>query len=301
MRQIWTVLKKTASEFSEDDCASMAAALAYYMVFSLAPLLVLVVMLVSLVWDPTQVRGQVQTQMNELFGEQGSRQVQTMMNNAAQYRSGLAAAWGLIALLVGATGLFSQLQTAMNRAWEVAPDPQQSTVKQYLFKRILSFGMILLVALLLFASLLLSTVLSAFGQYIGGLLPGQVSQTALQVFNFVVSFLVIMLLFAAIFKWLPDARTHWKDVLVGAVVTALLFVIGKTLIGFYLGHSNMTSGYGAAGSLVLVLVWIYYSALILLLGAEFTQVWARRFGAPVEPKAGAVRVVRQTEQVHHAA
>lgn len=301
MRQIWTLLKTTATEFSDDDCASMAAALAYYTVFSLAPLLVLVVMLVSLVWEPTQVQGQVHGQMNELFGQQGGQQVQTMMNNATENRSGLAAVWGLIALLVGATGLFSQLQTAMNRAWEVAPDPQQSGIKDYLFKRLLSFGMILLIAVLLFAFLILSAVLSAFGQYIGGLLPGAISQTALEVLNFVVSFLVIALLFAAIFKWLPDAQTRWKDVLVGAVVTALLFVIGKTLIGIYLGHSNMTSGYGAAGSLVLVLVWIYYSAIILLLGAEFTQVWARRHGAAVEPKPGAVRVVRQTEQVRHAA
>jgi len=296
MRQIWTLLKTTATEFSEDDCASMAAALAYYMVFSLAPLLVLIVMLVSLVWEPTQVQGQVQGQMNELFGQQGAQQVQTMMNNASQNRSGLAAAWGLIALLVGATGLFSQLQTAMNRAWEVAPDPEQSGVKDYLFKRLLSFGMILLVALLLFASLLLSAILSAFGQYIGALLPGEVSQTALQGFNFGVSFLVIMLLFAAMFKWLPDAKITWKDSLFGAVVTALLFVIGTTLIGLYLAHTNMTSGYGAAGSLVLVLIWIYYSALILLLGVEFTQVWARRYGGQIQPKEGAVRVVRQKQQ-----
>lgn len=301
MTWFWGLLKKTWNEFSEDDSPSMAAALAYYAIFSLAPLLVLIIMLVSLVWDPTQVRGEVQQQMNELFGQQGAQQVQTLMNNAAEHRSGWAALLGIIALLLGATGVFSQLQTAMNRAWEVAPDPNQSGIKDYLLKRLYSFGMILVIALLLFASLLLSTLLSAFGQYIVALLPGEVSGPLLRWLDLGISFLAITLLFAAIFKWLPDAKVAWKDVILGAVATAVLFVIGKTLIGLYLGHANLGSTYGAAGSLVLLLVWIYYSAMILLMGAEFTQVWARRHGDQVEPKEGAVRVVRQKEQVRRAA
>lgn len=301
MKWIWGLLKTTVNEFSADDCTSMAAALAYYTIFSLAPLLVLIIMLVSLVWDPTQVRGEVQQQMNELFGEQGAQQVQTMMNNASQHRSGWAAVLGIIALLFGATGVFSQLQTAMNRAWEVEPDPDRSGVKDYAIKRLYSFGMILVIALLLLASLLLSTVLSAFGQYIVNLMPGAVSDTLLRWLDFGISFLVITLLLSAIFKWLPDAKIGWKDVILGAVATAVLFVIGKTLIGLYLGHANLGSAYGAAGSLALLLIWIYYSSMILLLGVEFTQVWARRHGGTIEPKEGAVRVIRQKEQVRHAA
>ncbi len=301
MQWVWGLLKTTFSEFSNDDCTSMAAALAYYTIFSLAPLLVLIIMLVSLVWDPTQVRGEVQQQMNELFGEQGAQQVQTMMNNASQHRSGWAALLGIIALLFGATGVFGQLQMAMNRAWEVAPDPNRSGIKAYALKRLYSFGMILVIAALLLVSLLLSTVLSAFGQSIVGFLPGTVSDSLLRWLDFGLSFLVITLLFAALFKWLPDAKVGWRDVLLGAVATAVLFVIGKTLIGVYLGHANLGSTYGAAGSLVLLLVWIYYSSMILLLGVEFTQVWARRHGGTIEPKQGAVRVVRQKEEVRRVA
>jgi membrane protein len=295
MTTVWTLLKKTWSEFSEDDCMSLAAALAYYTVFALPPLLVLIVMMVSFVWDPTEVKGEVNQQLANLFGERGARQVQTMMNNATENRSGLAAVLGLIALVAGATGAFSELQTALNRAWQVAPDPKQSGIKTLLVKRLISFALILVIALLLLVSMLLSTILSAFGDTIAGWLPGQVTSTLLRGLNLGISFLVVALLFAAIFKWLPDAKISWKDVATGAVATAVLFMIGKILIGLYLGHTNMASTYGAAGSLVLVLVWIYYSSVILLLGAEFTQVWAGRHGNQVQPREGAVRVVRKTQ------
>lgn len=295
MTAIWTLLKTTWSEFFEDDCMSLAAALAYYTVFTLPPLLVLIVMMVSFVWDPAEVKGEVNQQLANLFGQRGAGQVQTMMNNVTENRSGLAAVLGLIALVAGATGAFSELQTALNRAWQVAPDPKQSGIKTLLVKRLVSFALILVIALLLLVSMLLSTILSAFGDTIVGWLPGQVTSTLLWALNFGISFLVVALLFAAIFKWLPDAKISWKDVAIGAVATAVLFMIGKILIGLYLGHTNMTSTYGAAGSLVLVLVWIYYSSIILLLGAEFTQVWARRHGDQVQPQEGAVRVVRKAQ------
>jgi len=304
MGRLATLLTKTWNEFSEDDCPSMAAALAYYTIFSLAPLLVLVVLLVSLVWDPGQVEGEVQQQMNDWFGNQGAQQVQTMMASAQQHRSGWTAVWGFVILAIGATGLFGQLQTALNRAWGVAPDPNQSGVVAYLGRRAFSLLMILLIAAVLFASLLLSAVLTAFGGQVVSLLPGEVSGALLRAIDFAVSFLVVALLFAAIFKWLPDAKIAWRDTIVGALVTALLFVIGKTAIGIYLGYVNMGSTYGAAGSLVLLLVWVYYSSMIVLLGAEFTQVWARRHGKDIEPEEGAVRVLRRTESVpnqRHAA
>jgi membrane protein len=296
-----TLLTNTWTEFSDDDCTSMAAAIAYYTIFSLAPSLVLVVMLVSLFWDPHQVQGKVQQQLADLFGQQGAQQVHAMMNNATQNRSGWTAVLGFIALALGATGLFSQLQAALNRTWEVAPDPRRSGIKGYVAKRLLSFAMILLIALLLFASLLLSAALSAFSGQLAAWLPGAISGPLLRWTDFGFSFVVTTVLFATVFKWLPDAKVPWSSVLVGAVVTSLLFVLGKMLIGVYLGHVNLGSAYGAAGSLVLVLVWVYYSAMILLLGAEFTQVWAQRRGQQVEPSEGAIRVVRQKGQASQAA
>jgi membrane protein len=293
MKKVWTLLTDTANDFLTHDCQSLAAALAYYTVFALPPLLVLVMTIVGLVWDPRQVEGQVGQQMAELVGQQGAGQIQTMVGEARHFGSGLAATLGVMVLIVGATGLFAQLQWSLNRVWEVQPDPAQGGLKNFMVKRILSFGMILAIAFLLLVSLIVSAILSAFGQYIANLLSGQISQTFLQVANFTISLVVIAVLFAAMFRWLPDARTAWKDVIFGAIVTTLLFLLGRTLIGLYLGNTNIGSAYGAAGSLVLVLIWIYYSSIILLLGAEFTHVWARHHGN-VEPVEGAVRVEQRT-------
>lgn len=293
MRKWWTLVTDTANDFITHDCQSLAAALAYYTVFALPPLLVLVITIVGFVWNPRQVEGQVQKEMAELIGPQGAGYIQTMVRQAGQFGSGLTAALGAIVLVVGATGLFAQLQWSLNRVWEVQPDPAQGGLKNFILKRILSFGMILAIAFLLLVSLIISAILSAFGQYIANLLSGDISNTFLQAANFTISLVVITILFAAMFRWLPDARTAWKDVIFGAVVTTLLFLLGRTLIGLYLGNTNLGSAYGAAGSLVLVLIWIYYSSMILLLGAEFTHVWARRHGK-VEPVDGAVRVEQRT-------
>ena len=199
--------------------------------------------------------------------------------------------------MLGASGAFGQLQAALNRAWEVAPDPEQGGLKAFLLKRVFSFGMILSVAFLLLVSLVLSAALSAFGGALAGMLPEGVSATLLQVLNQVVSFAVIAGLFAAIFKVLPDATVAWRDVWVGAAVTAVLFVVGKFVIGYYLGRSNPGEAFGAAGSLAVMFVWIYYSSMILLLGAEFTQAWAEARGSGIAPERGAVRVVQEKKQV----
>lgn len=180
--------------------------LAYYTVFALPPLLVLVMTIVGFVWDPRQVEGQVEQQMAELVGQQGAGQIQTMVHEARHFGSGLAATLGVIVLIVGATGLFAQLQWSLNRVWEVQPDPAQGGLKNFIVKRILSFGMILAIAFLLLVSLIVSAILSAFGQYIANLLSGQISQTFLQVANFTISLVVIAVLFAAMFRWLPDAH-----------------------------------------------------------------------------------------------
>ncbi len=233
------------------------------------------------------------------MGPSATEQIRTILQQAHQPGSGalLPTVLSIVALILGATGAFGQLQMALNRAWEVAPDPQQGGLKAFLLKRVFSFGMILSVAFLLLVSLVLSAALSAFGGALGGMLPEGLSAALLQVINQVVSFAVIAGLFAAIFKVLPDATIAWRDVWPGATVTALLFVIGKFVIGLYLGRSNPGEAFGAAGSLAVMLVWIYYSSMILLFGAEFTQTWAESRGGGIAPERGAVRVVQEKKRV----
>ncbi len=293
--QIWTLLKNTVNEFINDDCSTMAAALSYYTVFSLPPLLYLVIRLTSLFFDPADIHGQVEKQIGNLIGSQGTDAIRTMLENAnASPGSGaVGTTLGLAAILVGASGAFVQLQSALNRAWGVEPDPAQGGVRSFVSKRILGFGLILVLAFLLLVSLVVSAAVSAFGDYLVRLSPDAISGAVLQVVNFGVSLVVIGLLIAAIFKFLPDAILEWKDIWVGAAITAVLFVLGKTLIGLYLGNSNPVSAYGAAASLAIVFVWVYYSSMIILLGAEFTQVWAHEYGTEIRPEANAVRVFRE--------
>lgn len=282
--------KDTFRDFNEDQATWMAAALSYFTVFALAPLLALLLQVASLIWDPGQVRDALTGQFQALMGQDVARQVQTMMVSAEQKTSsgtGLRLVWSIAGLLFGATGAFVSLQSALNRAWEVKPDPKRGGVKDFIIKRFLSLGMVLGIAFLLLVSLALTTALSAFGDYIFG----GIGASLAQVLNFVLSFAVITLLFAAIFKVLPDAKVGWRDVWIGAIATAALFVIGKFLIGLYIGQSNPGSAFGAAGALAVLLVWIYYAAVILLLGAEFTQAWMKLHGREIEPEAGAVHEV----------
>jgi membrane protein len=289
------LLKRSVREFIEDDCPTMAAALSYYTVFALPPLLLLILLLVGAVMDPQDVQGSLQAQLQSLMGPGAGKTIRTILEHAQLPGSGglIATVVGIVVLILGATGVFGQLQAALNRAWEVKPDPAQGGIRNFVMKRVFSFGMILGLAFLLLVSLVLSAVLAAFGDSLGRWLPQGFSATLLQVINFAISFAAITLLFAAIFRVLPDARIRWRDVWVGATVTGLLFVIGKTLIGIYLGRSNPGEAFGAAGSLALLLVWIYYSSMIVLFGAEFTQAWADQRGSGIEPEPGAVRAVRE--------
>jgi membrane protein len=291
---MWQLLKSSVREFIDDDCPTMAAALSYYTVFSLPPLLVLILLLVGAVMDPQDVQGSLETNLQSLMGPRAGQTVRTILQHAQLPGSGglIATAIGIGALILGAAGVFGQLQAALNRAWGVKPDPSQGGIRSFVMKRVFTFGMILALAFLLLVSLVLSAALAAFGGALGRWLPAGFSATLLQVINFAISFGVIALLFAAMFRVLPDARVRWHDVWVGAIVTAFLFVVGKTLIGIYLGHSNPGQAFGAAGSLALLLVWIYYSSMILLFGAEFTQVWADQRGAGVVPERGAMRAAR---------
>jgi membrane protein len=289
----WLAMGKEAvSDFMEDGCMRMAAALSYYTVFALPPLLILILMIVGFFFDPATVQEALRTQFGGLVGAEGAEQIATIIQEANRPDTGgpLAAILGIGALILGATGAFVELQAALNRAWDVEPDPEAGGIWSFITKRLLSFGMVLALAFLLLVSLALSAMLAAFGGALAALLPGGASDVLLQILNLVVSFVVISLLFAAMFKLLPDAKVAWRDVWVGAMVTALLFVVGKFLIGLYLGRSDPGSAFGAAGSLAILLVWIYYSALIVFLGAEFTQVWAEHRGTGVEPEKGAVRI-----------
>jgi membrane protein len=286
---IFAMLKETVREFLGDDCMRLAAALSYYTIFSLPALLILILMVASVFIDPQDMQGRIDQQMGALIGRDGAEQIQTMIEHANRPDTGgpLAAILGIAALLFGATGAFMQLQAALNKAWDVEPDPDAGGLRNFIVKRFFSLAMILGIAFLLLVSLVISAALGAFGDVLASYLPG-VSEVLLQLLQLGVSLALISALFAAMFKVLPDAEIAWRDVWVGAVVTALLFVVGKFAIGLYLGNSEPGTAYGAAGSLAVLLVWIYYSAIILFLGAEFTQVWATRRGGGVRPSKGAV-------------
>lgn len=296
----WQVFKDTVAEFQRDDCMQMAGALAYYTVFSLPALLVLLVMIAGVQFGEQAVQGRIAQEIERFVGPDVARQTQTMISAASESLADRSGFWatvlGAAALIFAATGAFAQLQKALNRAWNVQPHPDRSSVLNFLLKRAVSFVMVVGVGVLVAVSFVLSTVLSAFGRDLQEWLPW-LPVNVPQLIDFGFSFAIITLLFAAIYRILPDARIAWRDVWTGALVTSLLFVIGKMVVGFYLGRTDPGSPFGAAGSLALVLLWIYFSSLILLLGSEFTQVWARRRNVAIRPSEGAVRVERQTKQV----
>jgi membrane protein len=288
------LLRRSVMEFMDDECMTMAAAVSYYAIFSLPPLLVLILLLLGAVLDPQELAGHIREQLTRLIGESGGNQISTILAQARRPAGGfgLTTALGLGALFFGATGVFSQLQLALNKTWEVQPDPDQGGVRRFIMKRVFSFGMVLGIAFLLLISLALSAALTAFGDLISAQLAG-FSTPALNLLNIALSLGVFIGVFAAIFKILPDATVRWRDAWVGGTATTLLFVAGKFLIGYYLGRSDPGHAFGAAGSLAVMLLWIYYSSLILLFGAELTQAWAEAHGGGIVPETGAVRIVRR--------
>jgi membrane protein len=258
----------------------MGAALAYYTIFSLAPLLVIAIAIAGLVFGMKAAQGEITGQIEGLIGADAAKAVQTMIQAAHKpAHSAIASVVGVLALLVGASGVLSEMQDALNSIWRVNAD-EKSGIWNFAKARLLTFGMVLGIGFLLLVSLLLSAVLAAIGKYVEGVLP--LPAAFLHSADFLFSLLFITVLFAMIFKLLPNARIAWSDVSVGAVVTSVLFTLGKFLIGFYIGRSVSASAYGAAGSLVIVVAWIYYSALLLYFGAEFTRVYAKKLGSQCE-------------------
>jgi membrane protein len=289
-RDAWSIAKETAEDWLHDDAATQAAALAYYALLSLAPLLVISIAVASWFLGPEAARGGVERELGNVVGEQAAHGIQAVIIHAQQPTSSVVGTVvGIVSLFVGASGVFGQLQTSLDTIWEVQPRPDRGWLAQ-VKDRFVSFTMVLGVAFLLLVSLVLSSVLSSLGNILADTLPG--GATLWQGLNIAFSLGVITLLFALIFKIIPDAKVAWRDVWGGALFTALLFTIGKQLLGIYLGKAAVGSAYGAAGSLVALVVWVYYASQILFMGAEFTQVQARRRGASIEPTANAVSTER---------
>lgn len=277
LKTVISLLKETFTQWQEDKAPTLAAALAYYTVFSLAPLLIIVIAIAGLAFGAEAAQGQIVTQLQSLIGKDGAETVQELIVNASHPKSGaIATLVGFATLLWGASNVFTNLKEALNTIWNVTPPPGRG-VWGFLQDRVLSFAMILGIGFLLLVSLVISALLAAVSYWLNGLL--QVPVDIWQIVDFVISFGAVTLLFALIYKVLPDVKLAWNDVWIGAAITSILFTIGKSLIGMYLGSSGIASTYGAAGSFVIILLWINYSAQILFLGAEFTQVWANRYGS----------------------
>lgn len=290
-RTLGQLLKQTFDEWNEDKASRLAAALAYYTIFSIAPLLVIVIAIAGLVFGEEAARGEIVAQIQGLVGRSGAEVIETAIQNANQPATGsIASLISIGALLFGAIGVFAQLQDALNTIWEVQPKPGRP-VKGFVRRNFLSFTMVLGIGFLLLVSLILSAILAAISTYFRNLLPG--FDVLWQVVNFFVAFGVTTFLFAMIFKFLPNVKITWGDVWIGAIITSLLFSIGRFLLGWYLGNGSFGSTYGAAGSLVIILAWVYYAAQILFFGAEFTQVYARKYGSQIMPDEHAVAMTRE--------
>ena len=282
-QHFYLLAKKSVSAWIDDYAPSMGAAISYYTVFSIAPLLLIVIAVAGFVWGREAVQGEIVGQLAGLIGQDGATGVQALIESANKPVKGVVATIvSVIVLIIGATTVFAELQSALDRIWQVPPAQKISSLWATLRTRLLSLGFILGLGFLLLVTLVASAGVAAFGGWANGLLPGW--ELLLQVINTVISLGIAAVLFAMIFKIMPQAKVSWRDVWVGAAVTAVLFEAGKTLIGLYIGKSGVTSSFAAAGSLVVLLVWVYYSAQIFLLGAEFTWVYAHEHGSLAQVK-----------------
>jgi membrane protein len=271
-------LREVVAEWQRDAALTLGAALAYYTLFAMAPLLVLVIAVAGLVFGNAAAQGQIVTQIGGLMGPEGAKLIEEMIVRASRPASGiLATVVSLVTMVIGASGVFGQLQSSLNQIFGAVASSSRGWFMGMLRQRLAHFGMIVAIGFLLLVSLVLSAVVAALHEFLEFHMPA-LAET-LPLLNFALSFVVVTLLFALVYKVLPDVRLAWRDVWLGSTFTALLFTVGKSVIGFYLGRAGTASVYGAAGSLVLVLLWIYYSAQILFLGAEFTEVYSRCYGS----------------------
>jgi membrane protein len=292
------LIKDTVKDFIADDCPRKAAALAFYAIFALPAMLLLIITIAGFVWSEEAARGELVTRLSDTVGPEAAQQVHAMVENVNRPDSN--SAWAVVAgiagLLFSATGALVQIQRTLNDAWNV--EPEKGGLRHFLLKRLVSFLYILGLGLLLIAAIVASGMLSAFQEEIREWINIPGIQYIFFALNIVLFVGILTVMFAAVFKFFPDVHVEWRDVWVGAAITAVLFVIGNVLIGFYLGYGDKTGAYGAAGSLALLLLWIYFAAMIFLLGAEFTQNWWQRHGEPhgSRDSAEAGRSVRDDER-----
>ena len=292
IKSILIILKKTLSGFMDDKAMKFSASLAYYTVFSLGPVLVIIFSVVSLVFGKAAVEGKVYAQIKDLVGDSADLQVQEIMGNVSQSGEGhIGAIIAAVVLIISASAVFIEIKDSINYIWSVKAKPKKGWVKM-LVDRLLSFSLLVTIGFLLLVALLISALIELLGDQIQEMLPG-ISIWILYVINLSIVLIIITGLFAIIFKVLPDAKISWRDALKGAVFTAFLFIIGKFLISLYLGNSNVTQTYGAAASVMILFLWVYYSSMILYLGAEFTKVYATNHGDGIRLKDSAVYIVKQ--------
>jgi membrane protein len=283
LRALAGILRRALVGWWNDNVPRLGASLAYYTLFSLAPILVVAIAIGGLIFGPEAVRGEIVGQIQSLIGREGAEAVQSMLEGASRRSSSMAAtAAGVVTFFLGATGAFLELQNSLNTIWRVKPKADGSFIQALVVQRLISFGLVVAMGFLLATSLLVSAALAALHTYMGNAFPGVA--VLWEALNVVVSLAVITILFAMIYKVLPDVRLVWADVWIAGLVTAGLFTIGKLLIGMYLGSTALASTYGAAGSVIVILVWVYYSAQVILLGAEFSREYVATFGRRPRPE-----------------
>lgn len=294
LESLWQIAREIVNEYSDDKVPKLAAALSYYTVFSLAPILVICIALAGAIFGADAAQGRIVGELQDLFGEQAASLIQAAIKKTAESNGGtIAAIISLAVLIISAVAAFSELQDSLNIIWKVKSRPGQA-IWGFFRIRLVSFALIVALGFLLLVSLIITAALGALYDYLSARLP--ITPIVLEVLNNVITLVVIFGLFSMIYKILPDVELSWRDVRTGALVTTVLFVIGKFLIGLYLGRGSIGSTYGAAGSLAIIFVWVYYSAQILFLGAEFTYVYSSRLGSGVRPSAHAVKTVGAIEK-----
>ncbi len=286
--EAWQLLKTTCVEWWNDDTFRLAASLAFYTIFSLAPVLLIVVGVASLFLARETATQKIVAEVQRMIGNNGAQAIKQVLDASSGFGKSISAiATGVVTFLLGASAVFAELQAALNKIWDVQTEAKRGVILKLVFDRLRSFALALGVGFLLLVSLVISAALTALQDYLNNWMPGV--PALWQASNIVVSFLAVGFLFAMIYKYLPDAKITWKNVWIGAAVTAALFTVGKYVISLYLGQTALGSAFGAAGSFAVLLIWIYYSALICFFGAEFTQVYARRQGNRIRPKGHARR------------
>jgi len=287
LKGVWKLIKDSFLGFDNDKVFKLSGSLAYFTIFSIGPMLLVIIFFADLFYGREAVEGTIYGQINGFVGPEAAAQIQEIIKNASMSgKSTFTAVVGFITLLIGTTTVFAEIQDSINTIWNLKTKPEKGWIKLIL-NRLLSFSIVIGLAFVLLVSLIINGIMEAFGNRLANMFP-ELAVLVIYIINLVLTFIVITLLFATIFKVLPDAKIKWRDVMVGAIVTALLFMLGKFGITYYIGSSNIGSTYGAAGSLIILLLWVYYSAIILYYGAEFTKAYATHFGNRIYPNSYAV-------------